>query len=309
MKPQLPKALKQGDVVGIIAPAGYVNESQIEKAAKKIENLGFRPLVDKNIFQKYGYLAGKDTFRAMQINDMFKNKDVKAIIAARGGYGTSRILDMLDYDLIQQNPKIIGGYSDITALICAIYKKTSLVTFHSSMLIPEDTEYTRETMIEIFKNGKKGFIIKPEEKDSKEITIFNSGKAKGILFGGNLTLIETLIGTQYDFSLYNKILFLEEINEPPYKIDRMLTHLKNSKNLSNLKGIVFGKFQGCQAQGNNSLQLEEVIQDFCKDLKCPIIMNFSFGHVTNRCTLPIGIKAELNTKTLSLKLLEDCVES
>ncbi len=305
MKTLIPLHLEKGSKVGIVAPAGYVSEIQIKNAAKKVEKAGFVPVIAEGILNRLGYLAGTDKDRAFQLNSMFKTKDIKAIIAARGGYGCSRILDLIDYDIIKENPKILGGYSDITALACAVYKMTHLVTFHSSMLIPEDTEYTRNSMWNIFSKGKKGFSIKPENPN--EVKVLNEGKSSGILFGGNLTLLETLIGTKYDFSLFNKILFIEEINEPPYKIDRMLTHLKNSKNLSLLKGLIFGKMKGCQAQGENSLTLDYVIEDFCKDLKIPVMKDFSFGHVTDRCTLPIGVKAEIDTKNFQIKLSQDCV--
>ncbi|MBQ3657301.1 MAG: LD-carboxypeptidase [Bacteroidales bacterium] len=306
MKKIIPQALKHGDKIGIVAPAGYVSAEQIKSAAKKVEKAGFVPVIAENIFSKHGYLSGTDEERAFQLNSFFKRSDIKAVIAARGGYGCSRILDLIDYESIIRNPKILGGYSDITALVLAVYKKTGLVTFHSSMLIPEDTAYTRNSMWEIFQNGKKGFLICPQKNDETEV--LRHGKASGILLGGNLTLLETLIGTKYDFSLYNKILFIEEINEPPYKVDRMLTHLKNAKDFSGLKGLIFGKMKGCEAQGENSLPLDYVVNDFCKNLKIPVIKNFSFGHVNDRCTLPIGVKVEIDTENFQIRLLENCVE-
>lgn len=306
MKKIIPEALKNGDKIGIVAPAGYVSAEQIKSAVKKVEKAGFVPVVAENILSRNGYLSGTDEERVLQLNTFFKRSDIKAIIAARGGYGCSRILDMLDYESLKQNPKILGGYSDITALICAVYKKTGLVTFHSSMLIPEDTAYTRNVMWGIFQDGKKGFLIKPQK--SSEVEVLRHGKASGVLFGGNLTLLETLIGTKYDFSLFNKILFIEEINEPPYKVDRMLTHLKNAKDFSGLKGLIFGKMKGCEAQGENSLSLDYVINDFCKNLKIPVIKNFSFGHVNDRCTFPVGVRAEMNTENFQVRLLENCVE-
>lgn len=298
--------LNPGDTIGIIAPAGPITEAQLRSAEGKIEHAGFRALSADNTLNRRGYLAGSDEDRATQINSMFANPDVKAIICARGGYGTTRILDLLDYDLIARNPKIIGGYSDITALTMAIWKKTNLVTFHSSMLVPEDTGYTRTSMWNIFGNGKKGTRILCEPGTADGV-IMRPGHARGTLIGGNLTLLEQLIGTQYDYSLHNKILFVEEINEPPYKVDRMLTHLRNSKNLSGLKGIVFGKMQGCEAQGDNSLSLDEVLTDFVSGLNIPVVKDFSFGHVKSRCTLPVGAKVSLRTDKMEIRLLEDVV--
>lgn len=298
------KALRPGDVIGIATPAGPISEQQANTAIDKVRKAGFVPFVPDGLCDKHGYLAGSDESRANQINSLFANKNVKAIICARGGFGCTRILDLLDYELIKQNPKIIGGYSDVTALAIAIQKKTNLITFHSSMLVPEDTEYTRTSMWNIFEKGQKNYKITCEPGDG---AVIKAGKCRGTLIGGNLTLVESLIGTQYDFSLNNKILFLEEINEPPYKVDRMLTHLRNSKTFKGLKGIILGKFQGCEAQGNNSLSLDDVINDFTKNLDIPIVKDFSFGHVKSRCTLPIGAKASLRTDKMEIRLLEDVV--
>lgn len=303
-----------GDTVGIVAPAGPITEQQAKTAADKVAKAGYTPLLADGICKKFGYLAGTDADRANQLNSMFKNPDVKAIICARGGFGTTRLLDLLDYDLIRQNPKILGGYSDITALAMAVYKTTQLVTFHSSMLVPEDTEYTRNSMWSTFQNGQKNYKILCDEAlgqnsddPSQPVTILNPGKSRGTLIGGNLTLLQTLIGTKYDFSLHNKILFIEEINEPPYKVDRMLTHLKSTKNLKGLKGLIFGKMKGCGAQGENSLELDYIIDEFCAGLSIPIIKYYSFGHVKSRCTLPIGCRAELDTSKLQIRLLDDAV--
>ena len=306
-------ALRPGDKVGIIAPAGPITEQQAQKAAWNVSRAGYVPVMADGILDKHGYLAGSDEARANQINSLFAQKDVRAIVCARGGYGTTRILDLLDYDLIKSNPKIIGGYSDITALAIALNKMTGLITFHSSMLVPEDNEYTRTMMWKIFGNGIHNSKIAcdpSEAQDSPEIALSptpTKNRCKGTLIGGNLCLLEALIGTKYDFNLTNKILFVEEINEPPYKIDRMLTHLRMCKNFNGLRGIVFGKMKGCEAHGENSLTLSQVINDFCKGLDIPIITNFSFGHVKSRCTLPIGAKVSMNVKKRELTLMEDVV--
>ena len=315
MKKILPAPLQKGDKVGIIAPAGPITEKQMRIAVAKVEKAGYVPVCADGLTERFGYLAGCDEYRAKQINTLFADKSIKAILAARGGYGCTRILDMIDYELIKENPKIIGGYSDLTALICAIYKKTGLVTFHSSMLVPDETDYSKNSMWDIFENGLKNYRITCEEthKQNKELssqqpTVLKSGKCRGTLFGGNLTLLQSLLDTEYDFYLNNKILFLEEINEPPYKVDRMLTHLKNAGKLRGIRGIIFGIMKGCEAQGNESLSLDYVIEDFIKDLNIPVVKNFTFGHVQSRCTFPIGVKALLDTDKMEVKLLEGCVE-
>ena len=315
MKKILPLKLQKGDKVGIIAPAGPITDKQRRIAEAKVLKAGYIPVTHGDITSKLGYLAGSDEYRAEQINTLFADKSVKAILAARGGYGCTRILDRIDYDLIRENPKIIGGYSDLTALICAIYKKTGLVTFHSSMLVPDETDYSKNSMWDIFENGGKGYRIRCEDRkkysndiSSQEPTILKSGKCRGTLFGGNLTLLESLLDTEYDFNLNNKILFLEEINEPPYKVDRMLTHLRNAGKLKGVKGIIFGILKGCEAQGNESLSLDYVINDFIQDLRIPVVKNFTFGHVVSRCTFPIGVKAAMDTEKMEVRLLEKCVE-
>ncbi|MCR5454974.1 MAG: LD-carboxypeptidase, partial [Bacteroidales bacterium] len=249
MTPQkfIAPALRPGDKVGIIAPAGPITEQQAQKAAWNVGRIGYEPVMADGLLDKYGYLAGCDEARANQINSLFAQKDVKAIICARGGYGTTRILDMIDYDLIKNNPKIIGGYSDITALVIAINKMTGLTTFHSSMLVPDETEYTRSTMWKMFRGGIRNTKVLCDPNEDQEAPTIDlsptpsKSRCTGTLIGGNLCLLEALIGTKYDFNLANKILFIEEINEPPYKIDRMLTHMKMSKNFSGLRGIIFGK--------------------------------------------------------------------
>lgn len=315
MKKILPPRLQKGDKVGIAAPAGPITEKQLATAISRVEKAGYIAVPAEGITDRLGYLAGSDEGRARQINALFADKSIKAILAARGGFGCTRILDKIDYELIKQNPKIIGGYSDLTALICAINKKTGLVTFHSSMLVPEETEYSKISMWNLFENGTKNYRITCEEtrkqkKDisSQEPTVLKSGKCRGTLFGGNLTLLESLLDTEYDFNLNNKILFLEEINEPPYKLDRMLTHLRNAGKLKGVKGIIFGILKGCEAQGNESLSLDYVINDFIQDLRIPIVKNFTFGHVISRCTFPIGVKAAMDTEKMEVRLLENCVE-
>lgn len=311
----LPVALKKGDVVAIAAPAGPVTEKQIASAIKKITKEGYQCITAENINNKYGYLAGTDEERSQALNKLFRNPDIKAIIAARGGFGCTKILKYLDFEALKKYPKIISGYSDITALTTAIYKKTGLITFHGSMPVPEESNYTINSWTSVFSTSKTKSEIICEEDDilkkqgcSQNKEVWKSGKAKGILFGGNLTLLEQLIGTEYDFSGSGKILFWEEINEPPYKIDRMLTHLENAGKFKGVKGMIIGICRGCDSEGENSLSLNQVIKDFASRQNFPIMSGFSFGHIVSRCTLPVGVKAEMNTEKFSLTLLEKCVE-
>ncbi|MCQ2973691.1 MAG: LD-carboxypeptidase [Bacteroidales bacterium] len=314
MKKILPYKIQKGDKIGIITPAGKINENQEKIAMQKIIDAGYIPVTASSITEKYGYLAGSDQHRANQINQLFANPEIKAIVAARGGYGCTRILNLLDYEIIKNNPKIIGGYSDLTALNIAIHKKTGLVTFHSSMLAAPETIYSKNSMLNLYENGVKGTKIICEQPSNLEENVYSQtpkvlkpGICKGTLIGGNLTLLENLIGTEFDISYYNKILFIEDINEVPYKIDRMLTHLKSAGKLKGIKGIIFGIFKGCETDDEDSLSLSQVIDDFIKDLDIPVVQNFTFGHIKSRCTFPIGTKVKLDTNKMEIKLLEDCV--
>jgi len=309
-----PKKIKQGSNIGLIAPSGKINIEKFEPILKNIENLGFNPIFTNRIFQKEGYLAGTDKNRLDDLHEMFDNKNIDAILCIRGGYGATRILPQIDYKLIKNNSKIFIGYSDITALNYAFYKKSDLITFHGIVGMSAMTDFTSEkfknlflkNISEISLNPKKFF--RDEQNSEFDYNVIKHGIADGEIVGGNLTLMQTLIGTDCNINYSGKIVIIEEIDEHPYKIDRMLTHLFQATDLKKASAIVLGIFKDCSHQSKkieieNTLTLKQIFEEKFADLKIPVIYGFPMGHIENQAILPFGIKAEINTfeETLTFK--------
>ena len=307
-----PKQLKKGQTIGLIAPGSSITEDKLNKAIETVEKLGLKPAFTKNILAKHGYLAGTDEQRLSDLHQMFSDIKIDGIWCIRGGYGCTRLLSKIDYKLIKRNPKVLIGYSDITALLQAIYKKTGLIGFHGPVAVSEPTDYTLDHFRKTLMTTDSNLVLNnsAENQTNKAINfqtkIINPGKAKGKLIGGNLSLISALAGTKYQLPVKNRILFLEDIGEKPYRIDRMLTQLRQSCDLNKAAAIVLGIFADCEG-GENSLSLMETIEDRLGDLKIPVIYGMSFGHIDNQMTLPVGIKAALNTENQTITLLENAV--
>ncbi|MBX2974811.1 MAG: LD-carboxypeptidase [Ignavibacteriaceae bacterium] len=309
--------LRKGDTLGLIAPAGFISEKEMNESITNLENLGFKVKAGKYLLNKHGYLAGTDTERAEDVNAMFADSSISGIVCARGGYGCVRMLDKLDYSLISKNPKVLIGYSDITSLIYALYQKAGLVAFHGPVGISTFNEYSVNNFSSALLNPstESQFYNAADEDLSKleynPYTI-RSGKAIGKLVGGNLSIVASLIGTEYDISTDGAIIFLEEIGEEPYRIDRMLTQMIQAGKFKNASGVALGVFSRCESKPSqsgisNSFSLKEVLMDRLFPLNIPTVYGMSFGHITNKMTLPVGIKAELNVDDLSLKFLETAV--
>ena len=294
-----PPRLRQGDVVGIVAPAGPVESSEIEPAISLLESLGFRVRLGPHVYERKEYLAGDDETRLADLHEMFRNDGVRAILCARGGYGIHRILERIDYTLARENPKIISGYSDITALLIALYRKTGLVTFHGPMAkdLGKNENRNLESLLQLITSGSRirlplsgGRAIRP-------------GKSRGVLLGGNLSLFCHLIGTPFMPTPRGKIFFIEEKGEPLYRIDRMLTHLKLTGFLSKCAGLVFGEFSEC----GQSTSIIELLEERTSELEIPVVTGLRVGHGLENMTVPEGIRAILETETMSLTLTEPCV--
>lgn len=306
-----PKKLKLGDTVGLIAPSSPTSTlERVEMAKEKMIQMGFKVKVGKSAYERYGYLSGSDEIRAEDINCMFADPEIDGIICLRGGYGTPRILDLIDYEIIRKNPKVFLGYSDITALHIAFNQIGNLVTFHgpmvSSDMLGEFSEFTKDSLFKtIMKNEVIGLIENPI---GYEINALSGGIAEGIVTGGNLSLISSTIGTAFEIDTRNKILFIEEIGEEPYRIDRMLNQLRLAGKLNDAIGIIFGDFNNCvPSEENQSLTLEEVINDFIRPLKIPIISNFRAGHCEPQITIPFGVKIRLDGDSKEVRVLEEAV--
>jgi muramoyltetrapeptide carboxypeptidase len=307
-----PKKINRGDLIGIISPASSTNDSTvIENGVRYIESLGYRTLVGKNVGKARGYLAGTDEERVEDIHQMFGNKKVKAIFCLRGGYGAFRLLDKIDYKLIQSNPKIFVGFSEITALQMAFLKKANLITFAGPMVASnfsnEISHYTEDNFWQIITNCKI-----PKRMELRENQNFSSPKTNestGRLVGGNLSVFTALMGTNYLPDLKNKILFLEEIDEPPYKIDRMINQLRLNKVFKKLNGIIIGNFKDCVEpdKKKNTLTLEEIWTDYFSTMKLPVIHSFPHGHIKDIVTFSFGSNVRINPIKGLVEFLESGV--
>lgn len=302
------KKLNYGDTIGIVSPSSPEKPEAIKRGIDFLIKLGFKVKTGKHIYDKRGYLAGEDKDRAADIMDMFLDKDVDMILCMRGGYGSMRTLAYIDFDIIKNNPKIFVGFSDITAYLNSFFNKTGLITFHGPMASSNlGDEYTLKSFLDtLMKENEKYTIKNPPEIDIKcEI----SGETSGKIVGGNLSLINATIGTPYEVNFKNNILFIEDVHEEPYAIDRMLTHLILCGKLQECSGFILGQFKNCSLPHyERSLTLEEVIEDRILSLNKPTISNFMSGHDYPKLTLPIGASANLNADNKTIEILEPVTE-
>ena len=311
-----PRHLAKDMTVGLVSPASNANEDEaILASIDFVRSLGFKVKASPNLFARAQYLAGSDEQRAEDLNSFFIDPEVDAIFCTRGGYGTPRILRFLNYDAISLNPKIFMGYSDITALLNAINVKTGLVTFHGPMTFENFTDYTYEEYRKVIETPSDSneigsppyFEIKPGQVDrDNRITTIAPGVAEGRLIGGNLSLLVTLLGTEFEPNFEGSILFLEDVSEPAYSIDRMLTHLWLAGKLEQVNGIVFGKFTDTDYT-RNTFSVEEVIRFRCEGLGVPVLKGLMIGHTSDQTVVPIGIRAKLDADNGNLTLLESPV--
>jgi muramoyltetrapeptide carboxypeptidase len=307
-----PKRLKKGDLIGLVSPASTIADaSRIDRGVNYLERLGYRVTIGKNALKTYGYLAGTDEERVEDLHAMFSNKAVKAIFCIRGGYGTPRLLSLISYSLIRKNPKIFVGYSDITALQLAIWKKSRLVTFHGPMLgvdlaDPLDA-YTEELFWRVLTSSKKaGNVLQTDEP----VSILREGRGAGILLGGNLALMTAILGTAYAPSFDDAVLYIEDLSEEPYRVDRMLTQVRHAGILARCRALLGGKFTDCDPKdpAKPTLTLEQVFQETAATLSVPYIANLPFGHESKKMTIPMGIRSRVDTARRVVEYLEGAVE-
>ena len=313
----LPKHLTEGDTIGIISPSSAIFESEpYEIAIENFKAMGLKVKLGKYVKNRYGHLAGTDEERASELNTMFADSEVKGIVALRGGSGAARILNLIDYDIITKNPKLFIGYSDITALHLAIYTKTGLVTFHGPLAVSSWNNFSYSIFKKILFKGEAITYKNPKEKGDNLTQIINrtrtitSGVTEGILLGGNLSVLTGIMGSPYfpkDWK--GKILYLEDIGEKIYAIDRMMSQLQLGGVLDQISGFVFGKCTNCEAGGSGygSLTFEEVIEHYIKPLNIPAYSGAMFGHIDDNSTLPNGLKVLLNADNGTLKMLGPAV--
>jgi muramoyltetrapeptide carboxypeptidase len=301
------KALHPGDTIALIAPASTPQTSEkITKSVRYFEELGYHVSLGKHIEKQHGYLAGTDKERLDDLHKMIGNKKVKAIFFIRGGYGSIRLLPYIDYDLIKRNPKIIVGYSDSTALFHAIYKKTSLQSLFFGPMPGVDIwngfdPFAEECMWRSL-TSNKAYGKLPSAKG--EIKLFGKNKfesVEGRIFGGNLTVFSSIMGTPFIPTLKDQILFFEDVGEAPYRIDRYLAQLKAAGILHSLKAILLGQFTDCDPEkGKPSLTTEQVFKDYFSKLNIPVLMNLPFGHIPRQWTVPLGAKMQIEKNSVSI---------
>jgi muramoyltetrapeptide carboxypeptidase len=292
----MPPLLSTGDTVGIVAPASYIpraNEGYLEQGLERLRQMGFAVKCSPSLLErKHLYLAGKDQERAEELMAMFIDPEVKAILCSRGGYGAQRFIPYLDADQIRSHPKPLVGCSDITVLLIYLLQQCLVIPFHgpnvaTSQFVQGDAEMTL---------ALKRALTSAEPLDEITCSVLRGGEAEGEIIGGCLSSLVTVLGTPYEPDLQGKVLFLEDVNEPPYKIDRMLTHLKSAGKLAGVKGVVFGQMPGCDT--DNGL-LREVILDVLAAIKGPILFGFPSGHGPRNLTIPLGVPVRIQKGMVS----------
>ncbi len=289
-----PSPLRRGDVVGVVAPAGAVDEASLNAGVCLLEEAGFRVRLGAAVLKKCGYLAGTDRERLADLQAMFCDAEVKAIFSARGGYGSGRLLPMLDPAIIRAHPKIIVGYSDVTYLLNDLLQRADLVTFHGPVVDgfhkrPDGTAYLL-TMLQ----GERVRWHEPAQE------VIQPGTAEGILAGGCLSVIAATLGTPYALETRGRLLFLEDVNEKPYRIDRMLTQLRQAGRLDGVAGVIFGEMTGCSAGADERVSVRDVIAEIFARAPYPVAFGLPSGHGSGLLTLAFGVRARLAGERLTL---------
>ena len=289
--------LQPNQTAGIIAPASPVSQSEISEGLKLLESFPLKIKLGEHLFDHLNYLAGHDHDRVSDLHQMFSDPEVNAIFCARGGYGSARLLNRIDFDLIQKNPKIIVGFSDLTALLIALYKQSGLITIHGPSLsdLPKNKNWPNLSRL-ITTSYRPQILL-------KQGGIINKGKARGILLGGNLSTLCSLMDTSFLPSLEGVILFLEEKGESPYRLDRMITQLLLSGRLNLLSALIIGQIVDC---GEKDI-INSLLQERLGSLSIPVVTGLPVGHGDENLSLPLGLPAILDTERMVLEIEEIAV--
>lgn len=309
----LPKRLSKGDLIGLVTPGSSVSDEELAVCISKLEGLGFRTTYNDTVLSEYGYFAGPDQERAEELMEMFVREDVDAIWCVRGGYGSIRILDLLDYEVIRQNPKVLIGYSDITAILTAIYQESGLVTYHGPVGTSDFNGFSKKSIRKVLKYpGETYKFPYKREKETQENPEFDrytisGGEAEGELIGGNVSVLDSIIGTRFEPDFENKLVYLEDVGEKTYRVDKMIFHLLSGTNLKQAAGIVMGIFADCNVNEAPSLSLRTALDDLLKPLGIPVSYGLSFGHIKRQVTIPTGIRATMDADKNTFRLLEPAV--
>ena len=323
LPPVYPAALQPGDTIAFIAPASKLDRERMELAQRRLEALGFKVKVPDDLYRSRGYLAGEDEVRAAEVMRAFCDPDVQAIFPGTGGYGITRILDRLDYAAIRRHPKVVIGFSDVTALHLALERKTGLVTFHSpnpmwglgspANLREFSAQYFWRALLarEYFDAAghrlPNGYTIDLPD-DVPPLQVLAPGVGRGRLTGGNLSLVVALMGTEYEIQTAGRVLFLEDVGERPYRVDRCLCQLRLAGKLDHLAGVILGQFSDCKPkEDEESLTLDEIFGEYFAHLGVPVVANFPAGHTPLNATLPLGALVEVNANRPRVTVVENPV--
>ncbi|MCE4557331.1 S66 peptidase family protein [Roseateles cellulosilyticus] len=304
--------LRPGDTLGLVSPANATFEREpLQMAVEALQALGFKVKPGAHVAARRGPFAGTDAERAADINAMFADDGVSGLIALTGGSGCNRIVDKLDYELIRRRPKFFGGFSDLTSLVNAIHRQTGLVTFHCPVAGSEWNDYSVQSFKAVAMNAEAAMLRNPTPatgddlvQREERITTLCAGRARGRLVGGNLTVLASLAGSAYFPDCRSAILFLEDINEYIYRIDRCLSTLRLAGALGSLAGVVLGRFTKCEpGDGYGSLTLDEVFDDYFGPLGVPVFRGAAIGHIRRKLTVPVGAIAEMDADAGTIRLL------
>jgi muramoyltetrapeptide carboxypeptidase len=310
-----PRALRRGDTVGLITPGTYVSDPErLSLIGPTMKFFGLRAKMGKFAGKRMGTYRSSIDERLDDLHSMFRDKEVQAVVCIRGGYGASQLLDRIDYDLIRRNPKIFLGYSDITALHLGIHKYSRLVTFHGPMIVSDFTDYTLKHFNKaLFETTPIGKVSNPGDqtglRPSHPLRTIRPGMASGQLVGGNLTLIATTLGTPYEIETRGRILFLEDVDEQPYSLDRMLTQLRLAGKFEQAAGVIFGECADCKPRDYKPSSVSpfsagEVVDNILGELKVPVLSGMTIGHTSDQLTLPLGVMATLDATNGTLDIKE-----
>jgi muramoyltetrapeptide carboxypeptidase len=298
-QPNLPRALKTGDTIGIAAPASPFNGQSFDAGLRILESMGFNPVLPEGLFEKNGFLAGTDRHRADLLTRLFTDPAIDGIICARGGYGSMRILPLLDADVLAKHPKVFVGFSDITSLIGFLVQRCGMTVFHgpSVTTLGDGNPQTRERLLAALTRAE------PLTLTAEAGETMRSGRAEGPFFCGNLTILCHLTGTPFQPDLNGRILFIEDRGEAPYRIDRMLTQMRMAGCFQDLAGLALGAFTDC----GSPRQIHAIVAERLSGLDIPILAGFDVGHEGVNLTLPVGITARLDTAAKTLYFLDSAV--
>jgi len=289
-----PPALRPGDLIGVVAPGAAVEEAAVRAGVRLLETAGYRVRVGPSVLKQAGYLAGSDADRLADLVAMFADPEVRAIMAARGGYGSGRLLPLFDPEIARQHPKIFVGYSDLTFLLTALVQRAELVAFHGPMVGGLDRNHPGAAALLGLLTGDRAAWNMAAD------TIIQPGMAEGVIVGGCLSILVAALGTPYALDTAGRLLFIEDVNEKPYRIDRMLTQLRQAGKLDAVAGVIFGEMAGCTSGPNEAVTVHDVAREAFASARYPVVFGLSAGHGRGATTLPLGIRARLAGERLVL---------